>query len=235
MAARSAEPPVWRHSAEAVHLTSAEVPSTEWAPHSARLGPSRRDALVMTGSPSLRLPEQFLAEIDVDLATRRLPSRGRPALLDAIAAHLDQTTGVGLDPASQIAVTNGAMQALDCVFRALVPSGATVGMVCPTFFADRLLRGRVRLVGVDTRREDGWHLGEEVLEDLRAQALDVLFLVNPNNPTGVVYTEEELRAVLDATAPTGPWWSSMRPMRPSCTTAAGTSAPWRWTRRVTAW
>lgn len=180
-----------------------EVPSIRWAFGSPHLGPTRRDPIPLAGSPTVPIPPTFLAEIEPGLAGTRLPVRGRPELLAAIADHVGRTSGVALDPTSDVVVTNGAMHALDCVFRALVPRDGTVGMVCPTFFVDGLLRDRARLVRFDTDPREGWHLTDDVVERVRASRLDVLYLANPNNPTGVVYSAHELQALLDATAHAG--------------------------------
>lgn len=182
----------------AAALSIADAPSIAWSGSGDRLGPSMVDPLHLSGSPAVPLPVSFLAEIDARRAGNRMPAAGDPRLLDGLARHFSTRSGVDLDPLTEIVVTNGAMQALDCVFRALVPDDATVGFVTPTFFADRLLADRVRIVGFETRPEQGWHITDELLARISETALDVLFLVNPNNPTGVVYTEEELRALANA-------------------------------------
>lgn len=182
----------------AAALSIADAPSIAWSGSGDRLGSSEVDPLYLSGSPAVPLPGAFLREIDPGRAGNRLPAAGDPRLLEALARHFATRSGVDLDPATEILVTNGAMQALDCVFRALIPDGATVGFVNPTFFADRLLAGRVRIVGFETRPEKAWHITDELLAQISATALDALFLVNPNNPTGVVYTEAELRALADA-------------------------------------
>lgn len=156
------------------------------------------DPLHLSGSPAVPLPAGFLREIDPARAAHRTPAAGDPRLLEALAGHFAIRSGVELDPASEILVTNGAMQALDCVFRALVADGSTIGFVNPTFFADRLLAGRVRIAGFETRPEQGWHITDQLLEQIAATTLDALFLVNPNNPTGVVYTRQELLALAEA-------------------------------------
>jgi aminotransferase len=179
-----------------------DVPSTAWSPSGDRLGETAVGPLALTGSPSVPLPEVFLAEIDTSLAATRVSARGRPELRDAIGARVARTTGVSLDPAVEIVVTNGAMHGLDVVFRALVPFGGTVGMLCPTFFADRLLEGRARVQRFDTRSEEGWRVTDRILDEIHRTRLDAFFLVNPNNPTGIVYTEDELRALVDATSAT---------------------------------
>lgn len=186
------------HDPWAAALSIADAPSIGWSGSGERLGPSRVDPLYLTGSPAVPLPASFLQEIDARRAAHRMPAGGDPRLLEKLAQHFALRSAAAFDPATEIVVTNGAMQALDCVFRALIPDGATVGFVNPTFFADRLLAGRATIAGFDTRPEDGWHITDEVLERISVAALDVLFLVNPNNPTGVVYTEQELRALADA-------------------------------------
>lgn len=180
-------------------VTATEVPSIAWSPQGRRLGHSSRDPVALSGSPSVPLPARFLDEIDPSLAASRFPAVGRIELREAIGSHMAQTTGVDFDPEREIVVTNGAIQALDLIFRALVPRRASVGMVCPTFFADRLLPRETRLVRFDTRYRDGWHPTDELFESMRSTPLDVLFVVNPNNPTGLVYTEAELRAIVAAT------------------------------------
>ena len=189
------EPPV-------MALSPADVPSIGWSAAGDRLGVTSVEPLPLSGSPAVPIPPRFLRGIDSDSAARRMPAQGDPRLLQLLGRHFLERAGVELDPSSEIVVTNGAMQALDCVFRALIPDGAKVGFITPTFFADRLLGDRVQIVTFDTHPEDGWHLTDRVLDQVGAAELDVLFLVNPNNPTGVVYGEDELRALAAVTADT---------------------------------
>ncbi len=183
----------------AAGLLAAEVPSIRWSP--AFLGRSECEPIHLTGSPAIPLPPSFLSGITAESAAVRQPAWGSRALREAIAGRVAQTTGVLLDPEHEVVVTNGAMHGLDCVFRALLSAGTRLGMVCPTFFADRLLGDHVEVVRIDTSRDDGWHLTEREFEQL--SEVDAVFLVNPNNPTGVVYTDAELQAVVEATEARG--------------------------------
>lgn len=176
-------------------LLATDVPSIRWSP--ASLGESECEPIHLTGSPAFPLPPSFLSAITAESAAVRQPAWGSRALREAIVGRVAQTTGVLLDPEHEVVVTNGAMHGLDCVFRALLAGGTRLGMICPTFFADRLLGDDVEVVRIDTRREDGWHLTDRAFEQLAD--VDAVFLVNPNNPTGVVYTEAELQAVVDTT------------------------------------
>ena len=180
-------------------MTVDQMPSGRWS-EGREFGPTAYTPLHLTGSPSVPLPAGFLSEIDGRLASTRVSARGRIELRQAIGRRVETTTGHSLDPQREILVTNGAMHGLDCVFRALIPDGAAVGMLCPSFFVDRLFADRARLVRIDTKREDGWHITDSVLAQVRESRLDALIVVNPGNPTGVVFSAEELAALVDATA-----------------------------------
>lgn len=182
---------------------ASDVPSIRWSPSGVELGPSECDLLPLAGSPSVSLPEEFLQGVTSTLAGTRMPASGSDELRSAIARRVQSVSGVAVDPKDEVVVTNGAMHALDCVFRALIPRGGRVGMLCPTFFADRLLDEETEVVRFDTRRADGWHVDARLLEEIRRTPLDAFFLVNPNNPTGVVYKEHELRALVEATSAAG--------------------------------
>jgi aspartate aminotransferase len=61
---------------------------------------------------------------------------------------------------------------------------------------------QVRLVGatpvlVDTREEDGWKLSPAQLERSLSPKTKAIILCSPSNPTGVAYTEDETRALVD--------------------------------------
>ena len=179
--------------------SSLQVPSVRWSP-AGELGASNHAPLPLSGSPSVPLPEGFLEEIDTTLAATRVSARGRAELRRAISERIETTSGFAPDPEAEVLITNGAMQGLDVVFRALVPDGASVGMLCPSFFADRLFAGRTRPIRIDTYGEEGWRITDRVLARVHDARLDALFIVNPNNPTGTVLTEAELVALAEATA-----------------------------------
>ena len=63
----------------------------------------------------------------------------------------------------------------------------------------------VRLAGaepyvVETKRENGWKLTAEEFEDAISGRTKMLILNSPNNPTGSVYTKEELEALVEVAA-----------------------------------
>lgn len=104
---------------------------------------------------------------------------------------------VDLQP-SQILCGNGAA---DIIYRlALARRPKRAILAVPTFLEYELA---LRLVGCDVihfplQKEDGFKLGEQIL-DLIDQDVDVLFLCNPNNPTGLTVEPALLKRILEAT------------------------------------
>ncbi|MDO5135434.1 MAG: pyridoxal phosphate-dependent class II aminotransferase [Eubacteriales bacterium] len=103
---------------------------------------------------------------------------------------------------SQVICGNGAAELIFSLCRAMGPKRALVA--APTFAEYELA---LDSVGCQTehfylREEEGFVLGEAFLEAL-SPGLDVVFLCNPNNPTGILIPRELLRDILEACARRG--------------------------------
>jgi len=126
------------------------------------------------------------------------PVHGLPDLRAAIAEHQARFYGLVLDPATDIVVTTGASEAIQSALLALCDTGDEVVVFEPWFdiyAAGIALAGATR-VSVPLRppafRPD--------IDALRAAITDrtrLLLLNSPHNPTGVVFTVEELREIAD--------------------------------------
>ena len=126
------------------------------------------------------------------------PARGLPVLREAVAEHQERFYGIPLDPDRQVLVTVGATEAIAASLMALVEPGDEVVMVEPyydSYAACVALAGGVRRT-VPLRFPD---LALDV-ESLRAAVTDrtrVLLLNTPHNPTGKVFSLDELTAVAE--------------------------------------
>lgn len=126
------------------------------------------------------------------------PARGLPVLREAVAEHQERFYGIPLDPDRQVLVTVGATEAIAASLMALVEPGDEVVMVEPyydSYAACVALAGGVRRT-VPLRFPD---LALDV-EALRAAVTDrtrVLLLNTPHNPTGKVFSLDELTAVAE--------------------------------------
>ena len=174
------------------------VPSTIWAQDIAAVAKRQGvDVISLAGGITDPLPPHVVEAGAAALASDRRPhSRGETRLREAISEKLSRDNDVSVDPASGIVVTNGAMQAVACTLQAYVQPGDEVVMLGPGFFVHYLIsfygaEPRVVLC----REEDGYHVDVDRLRAAITDRTTVLLLINPGNPTGVVYTMQELQEI----------------------------------------
>jgi aspartate aminotransferase len=151
------------------------------------------------GQPDLETPavmRRRLAEVPSVLAYT--PSAGTP---EALATLRDYYRGLGLDlSADQIIVTTGGSEGLLFAMMAAGGEGDDVLLVEPfyTNYQAFATMAGLRLVPLQTRGEDGFHLPpREAWERARTPRTRMVVLCNPNNPTGTVYSADELRVVAE--------------------------------------
>lgn len=158
------------------------------------------------GEPDFNTPEYIrkAAKEALDLGlTKYTPASGTAELKKTIAKKMLRDNGLVYEP-SDIVVSNGAKHALHNAIQALVEEGDEVIIPAPYWLTYPEL---VKLAGgvpvcVNTREENGFKLTAEELKDAITDKTVALILNNPNNPTGAVYTKEEicsLAAVLEDT------------------------------------
>ncbi|MFF3409546.1 pyridoxal phosphate-dependent aminotransferase [Streptomyces sp. NPDC002742] len=129
--------------------------------------------------------------------TRYTAVAGITALREAIARRLNTHWGCAYDPA-QIVTTNGAKQALAQLFTVLCEPGDEVLLQAPYWVS---FPHMIRLAGatpvVVPTQDTGFKITPESVQAHLTPRTKVLLLNNPSNPTGLVYTEGELRALAD--------------------------------------
>ncbi len=116
-----------------------------------------------------------------------------------IAAYLERRFGVSYDPSKEIAVTVGGSEAIDLAIRAIVEPGDEVLIVEPSYVCYTpitSLTGGVPVM-LKTRVEDKFKLTPELLKAHITPKTKMLVLPYPNNPTGGIMTEEDLRKIAD--------------------------------------
>ena len=130
--------------------------------------------------------------------TKYTPSSGILELRQAIAEkfktdnHLDYAAG-------QIVVSNGAKHSCLNAILACVGPGDEVIIPAPYWLSYPEM---VRIAGgdpviVSTKQENGWKMTAEEFESAMSPRTKMVILNSPGNPTGAVYTEDELRAIGD--------------------------------------
>jgi aspartate/methionine/tyrosine aminotransferase len=156
-------------------------------------------------SRSPRLGE-FLADLDPDLSLdwNQQSFRGLPALREAVIrqAGLD-----GLCAPDDVLITAGTAEANYLAIRQLVQAGDQIVTETPGWPQAAVL---AQAIGADVRlverREDqGWRLPLDALDAAVTDRTRLIFLSNPNNPTGQVLTAEELTRIAAIADRVGAW------------------------------
>jgi len=152
------------------------------------------------GFPDFGWPEQIL-----DAAARALkdgsnqypPSRGLPALREAVAGHYNRHQGLDLH-AGNICVTSGATEALGAAILATVKPGDEVLIFTPAYdsYAPMIRRagGIPREIAL---QPPGWRIERALVETAIGPKTRALVFNNPHNPAGRQFDRDELDAVAD--------------------------------------
>ena len=162
------------------------------------------------GEPDFPTPANIVEAAQraaADPATHRYtPAPGLPALRATIVDKTRRDTGFEATP-EQVVVTNGGKHALYAVFQALVDPGDEVLIPSPywvSYPAQVKLAGGVT-VPVATTKETGFKATLDQLEAARTDRTKILVFVSPSNPTGTVYSPDEVAEVGRWAAEHGIW------------------------------
>ena len=153
------------------------------------------------GEPDFNTPENICnAAIDAIKSgfTKYTPASGTNELKEAISKKFKSFNNLDYAP-DQIVISNGGKHSLTNIFTALINPGDEVIIPAPFWLSYPeivKLAGGVPVI-VKTTKEQNYKL---TVDDLKAAITDktkALVLNTPNNPTGMLYTEEELRAIAE--------------------------------------
>ncbi|WP_033036936.1 pyridoxal phosphate-dependent aminotransferase [Streptomyces monomycini] len=162
------------------------------------------------GEPDFPTPD-YIVEAAVEACRdpkfhRYTPAGGLPELKAAIAAKTLRDSGYAVE-AANVLVTNGGKQAIYEAFAAILDPGDEVIVPAPywtTYPESIRLAGGVP-VDVVADETTGYRVSVEQLEAARTDRTKVLLFVSPSNPTGAVYTREQVEAVGRWAAEHGLW------------------------------
>jgi aspartate aminotransferase len=131
--------------------------------------------------------------------THYVASAGTPALRKAIAKKLRDDNGIEVDPNGGVVVTPGGKQSLFEAVLALVGPGDDVLVMEPAWvsYVPMIELAGGNPVPVTLSPDDNWKVTPERLEAAVTPASRVIFINSPNNPTGRVLDEAELKALAD--------------------------------------
>lgn len=151
------------------------------------------------GEPDFNTPDHIKAAAVKAIEenwTRYSPVPGYPSLKEAIVNKLKNENGLDYK-ASQIIVSNGAKQSVCNTIMALVNAGDEVIIPAPYWvsYPQMVLLAEGTPVFVEAKIEADFKITPEQLESAITPKTRAIILCSPSNPTGSVYSKEELEAL----------------------------------------
>jgi aspartate aminotransferase len=151
------------------------------------------------GEPDFDTPDHIKAAAIEALnagKTKYTPSSGLPELREAIAAKLIADNNVEYR-SEQVIVNCGAKHSCFNAMLAVLEPGDEVIIPAPYWLSYPEM---VRMVGgepvfVETKRENGWKITPDEFEEAMSPRTKMIIINTPGNPTGAVYTKDELAAL----------------------------------------
>lgn len=189
----------------AAHVAGASLSAIkEMAMRAARL---EDVASLSWGLPSFATPAHIrdavttALESDPDIGKYALPN-GLPELRALVAEVHAGKTGVTVDPDANVFITAGNMQGMSSLLHVLIEPGDEVILTDPGFASHTQQISLFGGVPVPWRLHErrGWAMDLDTLPGLIGGRTKALILVNPCNPTGSLFSREELRALARITA-----------------------------------
>lgn len=152
------------------------------------------------GEPDFNTPENIKAEAIRainDNFTKYTPYEGIYELRKAVADEL-KNEGLDYEP-EDIVISNGSKHALKNAFSAIIDPGDEVIIPAPYWnsYVDIVNMVYGEPVIVQTRRENLFKVNVAQLEEVCTLRTKALIINSPNNPTGAVYSKEELKKIAD--------------------------------------
>lgn len=152
------------------------------------------------GEPDFPTPDYIVeaaAKACKDQANHRYtPAKGLPSLREAIAAKTLRDSGYAVSP-DNVIVTNGGKQAVYQAFATVIGCGDEVLLPAPywTTYPEAIRIAGGIPVEVFADASQGYKITIEQLESARTEKTKAILFCSPSNPTGMVYSEEETRAI----------------------------------------
>ena len=162
------------------------------------------------GEPDFATPEPIVAAAIAaasDPASHQYtPAAGLPDLREAIAAKTLRDSGYDIDP-SQVVVTNGGKHAVYQTCQVLLDPGDEVLLPAPYWvtYPSAIALAGAKTVAIPTDESTNFTVSPEDLEAACTEHTKMLIFVSPSNPTGAVYTEDQVRAIGEWASGKGIW------------------------------
>ena len=152
------------------------------------------------GEPDFATPDHIVeaavAACQDPINHRYSAAGGLPELKEAIVAKTMRDSGYAAN-ADQVVITNGGKHAVYNAFQALLDRGDEVIVPAPfwTTYPEPITIADAVPVVLSTDETTGFKVTVDQLEAARTERTKVLLFVSPSNPTGAVYSRDEIEAI----------------------------------------
>ena len=148
------------------------------------------------GEPDFNTPQNIIdaaAKAMNEGKTKYTPASGINELKDAVAEKLLVENGLKY-AREQVIISTGGKQCLANAFEALINEGDEVLIATPYWvsYPDLVTLSGGKSVFLDTKEENNYKITVEVLKAQVTDKSKILVINSPNNPTGTIYSREEL-------------------------------------------
>ncbi|MCT4479992.1 pyridoxal phosphate-dependent aminotransferase [Peribacillus frigoritolerans] len=151
------------------------------------------------GEPDYNTPQHIIDAALLSMnegQTKYTPSAGLPKLKEAIAAKLKRDQGLDYKP-SEIVVGSGAKHSLYTLFQAILDEEDEVIVPIPYWvsYPEQIKLADGKPVYVVGTEENQYKITKEQLEQAITEKTKAVIINSPSNPTGMLYSREELAAI----------------------------------------
>ncbi|MDR3156619.1 MAG: pyridoxal phosphate-dependent aminotransferase [Lactobacillales bacterium] len=160
-----------------------------------------KDVLMLTlGEPDFVTPRNITMAakraLDSGKTSFYTAAKGMPELLEAIILHLQKFYDVKYQT-NQVVATTGAKFALYALFQTILNAWDEVLIPKPFWvsYVEQVQLAQGRAVFVETFEENHFKVSVDELEKRRTSKAKAVVLNSPANPTGIVYSADELRDI----------------------------------------
>jgi len=154
------------------------------------------------GEPDFTTPEHILnAAIEAIRGgwTHYTAMDGTMELREAIAKKLEKDNGIDFDPQTEVTVTSGSQEAMLIAAQSFLNRGDEALILDPYYpacYEDTLL-AEAKPVSVPLDEKKDYTVETEALESKITERTRMIWLCNPSNPTGHVFSKEDLEVIAE--------------------------------------
>lgn len=152
------------------------------------------------GIPSFETPKEvkdfIIAQINDGKCDKYSLTHGLTELREEIAVKLN-AQGYGINPDSEIIITVGSIEAITASILSITDAGDEIILFSPSYasYAGAIRLARCTPVFVPLNEDLNFSIDISVLEKSISQRTKGILICNPNNPTGTVFSKENLESL----------------------------------------